>query len=51
MTNEEMGLCEENHILFFKNLYEFEGFGTSRLMREFTTKRWKKATLNNFLNI
>jgi len=34
----EMGLCKENHILFFLNLYQFKGFGANRLVKEFATK-------------
>jgi len=46
-----MGLCKEKHILFIKNLYEFEGFGANRLMKEFTTKGWKKTILKYVYNI
>jgi len=46
--NERIGLCEENNILFLKSVYEFEGFGASRLMKEFIRKGRKKTTLNDF---
>jgi len=38
-----MGLCNENKVYFFKNLYELKGFKMNRLMKEFTTKVQKKT--------
>jgi len=43
-----MGLCEADRILI-KSLYKFKGYGTKKLMKEFSKKRWKKTTLNDFL--
>jgi len=45
-----MGLCEEDHTFILK-MYEFKGYGTKRLMKEFSDKKWKKTTLHDFLNI
>jgi len=48
---KELGLCNENHILFFLNLYEFKRFGANIVVEEFATKGYKKTTLNNFETI
>ena len=43
-----MVLSEENRVLI-KNLYYFKGYGAKRLISEFSTKHWKKTTVNDFL--
>ena len=39
---------EEDRILI-KNLYYFKGYGAKMLISEFSTKGWKKTTVNDFL--
>ena len=44
-----MVLGEEDCILI-KNLFYFKGYSAKRLISEFPTKGWKKATVNDFFN-
>jgi len=44
----KMGLSEEDRIFKKKIMYQFEGYGAKRLMKEFPTNGWKKTILNNF---
>jgi len=37
-SNRENGSVQTEAHIIFKHLYEFEGFGAKRLMKEFTTK-------------
>jgi len=43
-----MRLSFEDRI-FIKNLHELKDYGAKRLMKEFSTKQWKKSTLNDYL--
>jgi len=46
---KDMGFSGFSKALYFiKNLYKFKGYGSNRLIREFSTKKWKK---NDFWNI
>ena len=40
---------EHRRIILIENLYNQEGYGAMKLMKEFPAKTWQKITLN-FLN-